>query len=370
MTAHYQKVGLRGSTELAAKFPDAQTYGFMYGPRNRLTIVDLDTADPAIIEEGERLFGASPVLWQTGGGKYAMAYRHNGEPRLIRPFGKSGPQIDLLGGGLCVAPPSRGAKQQYQIIRGTLADLDRLPVARTPNEIAQVIAGNRADRIPKGSRQNELFKYCNSIVGYCDTPDQLIDAATTWADDRLASPLPAVEIIKTCNSVWQYRGGRKRIMNQIIDGPHWAELRADPEILGVFTFLAAENGPTAEFMIADGLAAAMGWRRRLIPEARDRFLKLGLIERTRRLGKTGPYLYRWRTELTSFFDIPLAVGNPSITPSPSPQGQEEARAVLLSDGSERAAVSKTERPTQSTSSTPQKRSEPPKSTPQRKRTLR
>ncbi len=44
----------------------------------------------------------------------------------------------LLGGGFVVAPPSVGATRVYEIIKGTLADLDRLPVARIPDEIAKL----------------------------------------------------------------------------------------------------------------------------------------------------------------------------------------------------------------------------------------
>ena len=102
-TNGYLKTGLRGSAQLAIKFAEAQSFGAAMGPRNCLTIVDMDDVDPAIIKEGERLFGASPLVWRTGGSKFAAAYRHNGERRHIRPI-PSVP-IDLLGGGFAVMPP-------------------------------------------------------------------------------------------------------------------------------------------------------------------------------------------------------------------------------------------------------------------------
>jgi Primase C terminal 1 (PriCT-1) len=303
-TKGYLKTGLRGSAQLALKFAEARSFGFACGPRNRLTIVDMDDTDPAIIGEGEHLFGCSPLLWRTGGGKFAMPFRHNGEDRRIRPI-RSLP-IDLLGGGFAVAPPSAGATMAYEIIRGTLADLDRLPVARIPDEIAKLMpAGDRIGLIPKGERNNELFKHCRVIVDHCDTIDQLIDAATTWADDRLAAPLSAPEIIKTCNSVWQYRGGRKRIMNQIVEAPEYGALVANVGALALFAYLSAENGPGAEFMIADGLSKARGWPRRFVPAARETLLDLGLVELIRAAGKNAPALYRWKN-----LDIPDLVGNP------------------------------------------------------------
>jgi Primase C terminal 1 (PriCT-1) len=288
----YLKTGLRGSGQLALKFADAESFGFACGSYNRLTIVDMDDTDPTIVSEGERLFGSSPLLWRTGGGNYAMPYRYNGEGRRIRPIPSL--PIDLLGGGFCVAPPSMGAVRQYEIIRGSLADLDRLPKARIPDEIAQQTArGLTRGRIPEGRRNNELFRHCKSIVDRCDTVDDLIDAAKTWAENRLAVPLSSPEIVKTCCSVWQYRGGRKRVMNTIVESAQFEALTADVSALGVMSYLSAENGPDSEFMIADALAEARGWPRRVVPKAREKMLEIGLIECVRKPGNGLPALYRW-----------------------------------------------------------------------------
>src|SRR4051794_39005131 len=53
------------------KFGDAKSFGFACGPRSGLTIVDLDSTDDAIVAEGAKLFGQSPLVWRTGGGKFA-----------------------------------------------------------------------------------------------------------------------------------------------------------------------------------------------------------------------------------------------------------------------------------------------------------
>jgi hypothetical protein len=286
----YLKTGLRGSSQLALKFPSADSFGFACGACNGITIVDLDDTDPAIIREGERLFGVSPLHWRTGGGKFALAFRHNREGRRIRCIPTL--PIDLLGGGFVVAPPSAGLRQPYEIIKGSLADLDRLPIARIP----EGVAAPQVTQIQEGERNAKLFQYCNSVVFYCDDIEQLIDAAETWAAQRLTAPLSVAEIRKTCGSVWKYRGGRKRIINHLVGQSQWEVLIAQPDILGVLTVLSAENGPDAEFMIADGLGEARGWPRRLVPNARAKMLELGLIERIGRKGRTGPYLYRWRTE--------------------------------------------------------------------------
>ena len=70
-TKGYVKTGLRGSAQLALKFAEAQSFVFACGPRNRLTIVDMDDTALTIIGEGERLVGCSPLLWRTGGGPVA-----------------------------------------------------------------------------------------------------------------------------------------------------------------------------------------------------------------------------------------------------------------------------------------------------------
>src|SRR5205814_5953942 len=220
-------------------------------------------AAPEILKEGERLFGPSPLVWRTGGGKFAMAYRHNGERRCIRPIASA--PIDLLGAGFVIAPPSAGKIQPYEIVRGTLDDLDRLPVACIPEQIARLVGRcPPTERIAEGKRNNELFKQCRSIVAYCDSLDVLIDAARTWADDRVASPLPSAEIIKTCNSVWQYRGGRRRmvISGPFLETPEWDALAADMTALALFGYLSANEGPGARFMLANGLDKKLGSSRR------------------------------------------------------------------------------------------------------------
>jgi hypothetical protein len=311
----YLKVGLRGSAELAVKFAASTSWGWACGPRNRLLVIDMDSTDEAIVPEGERLFGVSPVLWRTGGGKFAMAFRHNGEGRSIRPI--PGVDIDALGGGFAMAPPSAGIKQRYEFLRGTLADFDRLPIARMPKDIANndVKASERQQqhRIPKGTRNSELFRYCSSIVARCDTLDQLIDTARTWAHDYLAVELSETEIVKTCNSAWQFRGGRRRIMDQWFEGPQWQALTSRPEVAALAFVLLGENRANGEFMIANGLGPSRGWSRSSVPAARKFMLELGIIECVRHPRRGAPALYRWAQPGAN--GIPDSVSNP-LSPSP------------------------------------------------------
>jgi hypothetical protein len=43
----YDRIGASYSAQLAMRFPDATAAGFVAGPRNRVTVVDIDSADIA-----------------------------------------------------------------------------------------------------------------------------------------------------------------------------------------------------------------------------------------------------------------------------------------------------------------------------------
>jgi Bifunctional DNA primase/polymerase, N-terminal/Primase C terminal 1 (PriCT-1) len=277
----YERIGVHGSAQLALKFAEVTAAGFLAGSRNRITVADIDTDDEKLVEEIENRYGATPLLVRTPSGGWHAYYRHAGEARRIRPL----PDVDILGGGNVVAALSVVPKGRYEIVRGSLEELDRLPTMRQDNRPPA--------RIPEGKRNNALFDYCKSVVSHCDDFDQLLDAALTWADARLAVPLPESEIAKTCRSVWDYRGGRKRIMNHIIDSKIYKALAADTDALALFAYLSAENGTDAEFMVADGLGEAMGWPRRFVPAARKTLLDLGIIRCVRRHAVGQPALYRW-----------------------------------------------------------------------------
>lgn len=281
----YSRIGAPYSAELATKFPDATAAGFVAGPRNRVTVVDIDSADDRLVAEMEARFGATPLRVRTPSGGRHLYYRHQGERRQIRPL----PDVDILGAGNVVAALSVVPKGRYALERGTLADLDYLPPMRPSVERTRSVG-----RIERGSRNDELFRHCRNVVDHCDSHDQLLDAARTWAAGRLAEPLSDAEIAKTVASVWRYREGRKRVMHNVIPRDAFSRLAAKPSILGVYTYLSAENGPGAEFMIADGLGPARGWPRRLVPAARRALLALNLIECVRWPTKGRPALYRWR----------------------------------------------------------------------------
>jgi hypothetical protein len=296
----YEKVGHRGSGQLAMKFAAAEAAGFCAGGRNNLTVVDIDSPDPVLHREVLLRFGDTPLRVLTPSGGVHLYYRHSGEPRRIRPI----PNVDVLGAGNVVAALSKVPRGEYRIESGSLDDLVRLPALRN------LAPPTSKARIEHGRRNNALFSFCQSVVARCDTLDALMDCAQTWAADRLEGQLPDTEITKTCSSVWNYRGGRKRVMNQIVEGPQWTALTADIEALALLAYLSAENGDAAEFMIADALGEARGWSRRLVPSARRTLLELGIIECTRSHAPGRAALYRWVVPTEGAAqDIPKSVGD-------------------------------------------------------------
>jgi hypothetical protein len=163
----YSSVGLRGSGQLALKF-NVDAFAFMCGARNRVTVLDIDSTDERLLANGIAKHGRTPLVVRTASRKFHAYYQHNGERRSIRPW-RDVP-IDLLGGGLVVAPPSVTPAGRYEIIQGSLDDLDRLPVIYDlPDELyadwhqptapdAKPIAEPSAKRVvPEGQRATMIY---------------------------------------------------------------------------------------------------------------------------------------------------------------------------------------------------------------------
>lgn len=281
----YGRIGAPYSAQLARKYPDATAAGFVAGPRNRVTVVDIDSPDDRLVDEVQDRYGATPLQVLTPSGGRHLYYRHSGETRRIRPL----PNVDILGAGNVAAAGSVVPKGRYQLERGTLDDLDRLPcLADSPATLPRSMV------VPEGTRNVALHRYLRSIVGHCDDLEALVDAARTWADDRVAARLPDAEIIKTASSVWRFRGDRKLFMQHIVEGRKFAALVANVDAWALCAYLMAENGPGSEFMIADGLGPARGWPHRFVPSARKALLEMGVVECVRKPGNGIPALYRWK----------------------------------------------------------------------------
>jgi len=94
----YNRFGLRASSAVARRYPDAPAIGFMAGSRNRITIGDVDEVGEKPLQRFLDRHGDTPVIVRTASGKHHAWYRHNGEQRIIRPVREI--NVDILGGGL------------------------------------------------------------------------------------------------------------------------------------------------------------------------------------------------------------------------------------------------------------------------------
>ena len=298
MVSNYAKFGLRGSAELVRKFGSATGIGFMAGERSRISVVDIDTRNATVLADALDRHGQTPIIARTGSGKFHAYYRHNGERRMIRPE-KDRP-IDILGGGIVIAPPSRGLTGNYRFIAGGLDDLDRLPVMQNAPRRGiptPLLESRERQTIEPGERNNRLFKLCLRAAHCCDDIDALCDVARTRNAEFLP-PLGDEEVMKVATSAWGYQvegrnysGGRRAVLSEADVIP----LMPDPYVGILIVWARARFKPDAEFWLADGLAAVFGWSLRQLRQARRRAIEIGAFRRIRPSGYGRPALYGFGT---------------------------------------------------------------------------
>ena len=286
--SHWQKIGLKGSAELAKKFVAADAFGFQCGALNRITLIDIDSDDENVVAEAVKLFGKSPILWRTGGGNYAMPFRHNGERRLIRPI--PGLPIDLLGGGYAVAPPSTGAKGQYQILRGSLDDLANLPpIHAALDDIRRTNAP-----IPEGKRGDELFRFALEQAPHVDDLNGLLDVLLTRNADCVP-PMGEDAVIRAAMSAWKYELEGRNLIGRgaavINDHGVIDSLKSHPHALALLNIVKRHHWGR-DFFLANAMAESLGWPRRAFVHARNKLTELGLITEVKPKGRRTPAVFR------------------------------------------------------------------------------
>lgn len=214
----YLKIGLPTSSQLALRFLEHDALGIAC-KRNRLTILDVDTTDERELADGLVRHGPTPFIVRSGSGHFQAWYRNTGESRRIRPDPTR--PVDILGNGYVVAPPSQGAKGRYEIIQGSMDDLDRLPPMRIEN-FQEKQRPLDADAMPSQSermaqdapraagmrdgdgRNNALFHRALRQAHQASTQEELIQMVS-HANQQFAEPLPADEVLSVSKSAWKYK---------------------------------------------------------------------------------------------------------------------------------------------------------------------
>jgi Bifunctional DNA primase/polymerase, N-terminal len=333
MVRGWTKVWPDLSAKWAQQFPFAPAFGLVLGPKkwrtdrhgkrlppaSGIAELDIDTTDERVLADALIRHGYTPIIIRTASRKFKLWYRHNGEKRLTRgrkieawPF--PGLLIDLLGGGYTVAPPSFNPYldyAQYEFIEGGLDDLDRLPVmvnlepklyAAHGTAIEKALSDNPLRGMRNHDGRNEALRDAIAIpareihaVG--GTSDALLDVALSLNADCL-EPMSTPEVSTIVGSTWKWtieghnHAGRKVcIMQQadindlILSGEHDAFL--------LLAFLRAHQGPSATFMVANGLAPEFGWGVARLTAARNRLMDLGYIRLVKPAWSRSAALYQW-----------------------------------------------------------------------------
>lgn len=298
--SHYNKIGRRGSAQLAMKFPDVNALGFMCGPRNRLSLVDIDEPDEGLVSDVFGRLGASPIVARTATGKFHVWYRHNGEKRKIRCDLFPGRAIDILGGGFALAPPSQSPKGGYEFIEGSLADLSRLPVMRPlepfANDDPPVEPECSTGDVAEGERNVTLLKICGKAAPGCASLDALISYALEMNAGGLWPALPESEVTRTAASAWKYQiEGRNgfagdRFVN--IDRSAHDIVKADPDAAYLYQLLKAEHWGR-DFCITNSWADSLPLSLERLQRARKFLLDHKLIRCVRPYKRGQAALYRF-----------------------------------------------------------------------------
>jgi hypothetical protein len=311
----YTKVDLsRKYSWLTEKHGDAAMFGFVLRDH---TLLDVDIANEKVEADALMRHGATPLIIKTASGKFHNYYKFNGERRFIRAWGDDVP-IDLLGGGVAVAPPSKIGRGTYQIIQGSLDDLDRLPVMKGlearhyrcefgAHESAGGKENGDAHRrnaacagecIPEGGRNNALFYHCMRAAHTCKNLEELLAEAET-VNMRCNPILDLQEVHGIAGRAWSYTISGRNHFGQhgawfALDEIKALTVRGRQDVLVLLAFLRVSNGPNAEFIIANGFSKQFGWPIRRIVAVRKLLLELGYVREVRAASSFhGPALYRW-----------------------------------------------------------------------------
>lgn len=296
--SNYLKLGTVGSQKLIPKFGECDAFGLALKP-SRITVLDVDTKDQQVLIDAMSRYGRSPFIVRSGSGHYHAWYRHNGEARLIRPWGPSIP-IDLLGDGFVVAPPSKSPHGSYDIIEGKLEDLRRLPSLQNLSFESTTHCGPQDARVGEGQRNDALFHFCMREAHNCGSMSELLQAASRHALKTFEPALPDDEISRTVRSAWGYTergenrfgaGNRVEITHDEVDA-----LLGVPDAFILLAKLRRHHWGSS-FVVANALAGQFGpkgWPRKRLAAARRVLEEHGKIIMIRRPSKAaGPALYRW-----------------------------------------------------------------------------
>lgn len=300
MIRGWQHIGVKGSAQLALKFPAANELAFLAGPRSGLTIVDVDTTDEDVWRDALRRYGETPVMVRTGSGHLQLWYRYGGEGRQIR----ADHCIDILGTGQVLGPPSdRG--QGYQLLRGTLADIHNLPPVRN------IVSPRPIERIHVGGRNKALMEFLRSQARYVDDLQGLNDVGLTFADDHLdretGHAFTDSEVESIAKSVMQWTEDKIAQGQYYVGTGRYLQLGHDDldrvfslgaDAVMLFMYLKRRSDHRKSLIVANDMRLTMPdgeWTLTRFRKARKALLEAGILKETRSASTWhGPARYQWQ----------------------------------------------------------------------------
>ena len=296
---NYLKAGKRASREWAQRFTDSNALGIAVKPNN-LTILDVDTSDERVLADAMDKHGESPLIVRTQSGNWQAYYQHNGEQRRVRAWNDK--PIDVLGDGFAVAPPSQGEQGQYQIVRGDLDDLDRLPTLHDlpENATSTALPSTQSETVPQGRRNDDLFRSALQMAHECDSESELLEKARAHVTRNYRPPLSDDEIRYSVASAWRYTvEGRNysRKPHTVMTNDEIDALAATaPNAYVLLSILRRHHWGGSVFRIANKMAeqGVVPYNRKHLAAARKYLIELGFVLEVRPpSSEYGPALYTW-----------------------------------------------------------------------------
>lgn len=292
------RFGLRGSSKLVERFPDAQALGFWAGPNSRITVIDIDRNEESFLADCLNRFGQTPLIARSASRKgFHCYYRHSGEPRRIRFEGEA---IDILGAGVVIAPPSVNTKGLYEFVSGGFDDIKKLPRLRNvgqslKNEAVREDSDQQVESIKVGVRNDSLWKMCMVWFAQGLTREEVQMKALETNRQLLEPPLSELDVKAIVGSASKYTeqgenwyDGVRRVSlpHEVVD----SLLLVNPDALVLLTKLKREHW-ARDFVVANAMASRMGWTLRKFRDARCCLLDSGYIREVRRPRKNQPAAY-------------------------------------------------------------------------------
>ncbi|MFC2953090.1 bifunctional DNA primase/polymerase [Marinicaulis aureus] len=300
---------LKMLARLAEQFP-GENIGIICGKVSGVTILDIDDAKQA--PELEYLAGETPLKVRTSRGIHCY-YRHDGETSTdLRRISKYEAEIKS-GGTYVMAPPSRRRDKdfEYSFIDGDYSLLPELPTIKP--FVADLLLGAKKARGAAMSRNIELFRYLREQARHCDSVDDLIDIALTyaiqlreqyWLKDH---PFTDQEAINTARQVWRYKEeGRLFVPGQqtVFIATHdldrlMAHGAKGRNAITLLLKLRGAHYNRKEFAIAaEAMEEDLKMSAKTIRQARELLVEEGLLRLTRKTkrGSKEPYLYSLVTQ--------------------------------------------------------------------------